>query len=94
VATHINESVRARENRDAILRLQDMFTANPNFVSPSRSFVRKGSLIKKCRSADKKYEFFLFKCAPAHLTSVHFTSLHFIASAPSLMPLFLWCVHL
>ncbi len=59
VATHINEAVRQRENRDAILKLQDMFKENPQFVSPSRSFVRKGTLLKKCRAADKRYEFFL-----------------------------------
>eukprot|EP00455_Lapot_gusevi_P057799 TRINITY_DN9948_c0_g1_i1.p1 TRINITY_DN9948_c0_g1~~TRINITY_DN9948_c0_g1_i1.p1 ORF type:complete len:233 (-),score=50.37 TRINITY_DN9948_c0_g1_i1:14-610(-) len=60
VARHINEAVRSRENRERIYQIQEEFTGNVNFVAPHRYFVRRGPLVKKCRSADKEFEFFLF----------------------------------
>jgi hypothetical protein len=58
--TKVNAEMHANENRSAILRIQNEFTHAVNFVAPSRKFVRQGTLVKKCRSSDKTYEFFLF----------------------------------
>lgn len=63
VAKHINEAVRSRENADKLLLIQNEFNGAGTdvlFVTPSRTFIRRGELIKKCRAGDKAYEFFLF----------------------------------
>jgi len=60
VAEHMNENVRARENRDEIRKIEAEFSGNVSFIAPSRSFKYKGQLVKKCRRYDVLYEFFLF----------------------------------
>jgi hypothetical protein len=40
--------------------LQRQFTNTVSFVSPSRYFIRQGTLTKQCRSDNRPYEFFLF----------------------------------
>ena len=69
VAKYINEQVRGAEERNALLNLQREFTNNPEFVSPSRRFLRRGQLIKQGRSSDKKYMFFLFNDLVAYAES-------------------------
>ena len=59
VAAHINDSVRANENRAKVREIQSMFIG-ANFVSPSRRFIRSGNLIKQCRNGVKTYLFVLF----------------------------------
>lgn len=60
VASHSNEAIRARENAEQIMKLEENFMTHPKFMANGRVFVRQGPLIKKCRAADKKFEFFLF----------------------------------
>lgn len=60
LATGVNEAVREQEHRNAIIKLQDLFSKNPEWVSPNRLFVRRGPILKQCRSGEKMYEFFLF----------------------------------
>jgi hypothetical protein len=60
VAKHINSEMHASEKRHAILKLQNEFSDKPNWVSPSRWFVRQGPMVKQCRDSQKMYEFFLF----------------------------------
>lgn len=60
VAKHINAEMHSAENRNTILRIQGEFSGGTSFVSPSRRFIKQGVMVKKCRSSDKTYEFFLF----------------------------------
>jgi len=70
VAKHINEAIRARQNRDTIRAVQKQFTSDPKFVRPSRRFIRQGALTKICRNnSHKKYEFFLFNDMVAYASA-------------------------
>lgn len=60
VANSINESVKLRENRDEIRKVESLFSGTVSFIAPSRKFIHRGQLIKKCRRNDVLYEFFLF----------------------------------
>jgi len=60
VATHINEAVRAQQNREEQRRLEEQFLSKITFVSPGRLLVRFGELMKKCRNRDERYTLFLF----------------------------------
>jgi hypothetical protein len=60
VALHINEAIRAQQNRLNVISIEQQFSGKVGLVSPSRRFVRQGQLTKKCRSDDRRYEFFLF----------------------------------
>lgn len=60
VASHINEEIRAMENRRAIADLEQQFVSPPNFLAPGRLLIKQGPLMKKARNADYQYEFFLF----------------------------------
>ena len=59
VAAHINDSVRANENRMKVREIQAQFIG-ANFVSPSRRYIRSGMMQKQCRSSVKTYLFVLF----------------------------------
>ena len=59
VAAHINDSVRANENRMKVREIQSQFIG-ANFVSPSRRYIRSGMMQKQCRSSVKTYLFVLF----------------------------------
>jgi hypothetical protein len=59
-AKHVNEQVRARENRDLILGVQCELGNVMELVTASRVYVRRGVLTKKCRASDITYEFILF----------------------------------
>jgi hypothetical protein len=60
VAVHINEAVRAMENRRAIRTLEASFTESPEFLAPGRLLLHQGPLTKKSRGGDNIYDFFLF----------------------------------
>jgi FYVE/RhoGEF/PH domain-containing protein 5/6 len=60
VAESINTAMRESQNRQEIVNIQKQFGKDINLVSPSRRFLLKGILAKKCRSADKEFTFFLF----------------------------------
>ena len=59
-ASHINESVRAAENRAHILALQERFNHSVVLLTPTRWFVRQSPLTKQGRHSDVEYEFLLF----------------------------------
>jgi len=59
-ASHINESVRAAQNRAQILALQERFGQSVSLLAPGRWFVRQGSLTKQGRHSDVEYQFLLF----------------------------------
>ena len=57
----INETIRERENRDALLQLKNKFTSDFNLVVAGRYLVFQGVLIKRSkRSIEKEYMFHLF----------------------------------
>lgn len=61
VATHINEHIRQRANRDRIREIESKFVGSTvSLISPSRRLIREGTLTKQCRNKDVDYEFFLF----------------------------------
>jgi len=62
VAQFVNESVRAKENQDKLLQVQQSLTGSkiPTIVDPNRKFVREGVLVKMCRRVPKRRYFFLF----------------------------------
>lgn len=60
VAMGVNDAVKIHENRTIMINIQRQFTTDIDIVVPFRSFIRKGSLVKKCRSSDIEYEFILF----------------------------------
>lgn len=60
VAKQINDAIHQRDNRLSVMRIQSMFVNDLELVTASRRFVRQGTLLKQCRSFDKKYEFFAF----------------------------------
>ncbi len=49
-----------QENRAAIIEIQEKFSPTMTLITPSRRFLRQGTLTKICRSYDKQYEFLLF----------------------------------
>jgi hypothetical protein len=59
-ASHINESVRAAQNRAQILALQERFGQSLTLLAPGRWFVRQGALTKQGRHSDVEYQFLLF----------------------------------
>ena len=59
-ASHINESVRAAQNRAQLLALQERFSGDLVLLAPGRWFVRQGALTKQGRHSDVEYQFFLF----------------------------------
>jgi hypothetical protein len=69
-----NEMIRDRENREKIEEIESRWAGlRTSMVKPGRWFVREGTLIKKCRRADKPFEFVLFSDAlvygSSHLSS-------------------------
>ena len=62
VAVYVNESIRAKENRDKLLEIQKSLTGSkiPPIVAPGRIFMREGTLVKMCRREPKRRYFFLF----------------------------------
>lgn len=60
VATHINDALRAAENRHEIIAIQDSFLGTHNLLEAHRKFIRKGKLMRVCRRSDKLFTFFLF----------------------------------
>jgi len=61
VATCINEDVKFKQSREAIVKLQSKFVGKVTLVTPSRLLVHQGTLIKVNRKGQgQKYEFFLF----------------------------------
>jgi len=66
-ARHINEEVRAFENRSKIVELETQFTTSPGFMAPGRILIKRGKIIKES-SKDKntEYDFFLFNDAIAY----------------------------
>lgn len=62
VTKTINDSIDARQNREKILEIQQMFVGKdmPQLVSPGRVFLRSGELTKVCRGGNKVRYFFLF----------------------------------
>eukprot|EP01006_Ploeotia_vitrea_P047592 TRINITY_DN67142_c7_g14_i1.p1 TRINITY_DN67142_c7_g14~~TRINITY_DN67142_c7_g14_i1.p1 ORF type:complete len:1084 (-),score=615.57 TRINITY_DN67142_c7_g14_i1:57-3308(-) len=59
-ASHINEQIRAHENRNRILELSATFIKDPKLIAPGRIIVYQGELMKQCRKDDKQYLFILF----------------------------------
>merc|ERR1712137_375492 len=61
-AKYVNESIRAKENQDKLLQIQQSLTGSkiPPIVSLSRIFLREGVLVKMCRREPKRRYFFLF----------------------------------
>merc|ERR1712137_1319234 len=61
VAKYVNESVRAKENQDKLLQIQESLTGcKTPIVSLSRIFIREGVLVKMCRREPKRRYLFLF----------------------------------
>ena len=60
VATAVNEAIKGQQNRHTVLRIAQSFTSDLDIVTPSRRFVRQGTLTKRCRARNIDYEFFLF----------------------------------
>eukprot|EP00466_Bigelowiella_natans_P014816 jgi/Bigna1/126101/aug1.2_g809 len=59
-AEYMNESIKKAENRAKIIEISDLFSQDPGFVSPSRSYEMDGILFKRSRKEDIRYRFFLF----------------------------------
>ncbi len=59
MASHINEAIRARENRERIVELQAKW-GGVTLYRPGRVFLRAGTLNKQCRRSTKPFEFLLF----------------------------------
>ncbi len=57
-ATHINEGIRRRENREKILEIQE--DEGVSLVTPGRVFLKEGTLNKLCRRGFKPFKFYLF----------------------------------
>lgn len=70
VATHINEHIRQRANRDRIREIESKLLGSPSLISPSRKFIREGTLTKQCRNKDVTYEFFLFNDVLAYASRI------------------------
>lgn len=60
IADSINSAMRESQNRQDILNIQKLFGKDVDLVTPSRKFIMKGILTKRCRSTDKDFTFFLF----------------------------------
>jgi len=82
VALHINEAVRAQQNSQALVALQEKFSPpisllgpNANGVPGSRRLVKMGPLVKRGRRSDAKYEFLLFSDQLLYARNVGFGSL-------------------
>ena len=73
VAAHINDSVRANENRMKVRDIQAQFIG-ANLVSPSRRYIRSGMLQKQCRSSVKTYLFVLFNDLLVYASKVPVTN--------------------
>eukprot|EP00954_Amorphochlora_amoebiformis_P026298 1378439-Amorphochlora_amoeboformis.AAC.1 len=59
-AKHINEAVRAFQNRKEIQQCMDEFVGSENLLEPHRKFIRKGELIRQTRNKPKPFKFYLF----------------------------------
>lgn len=59
-AAHINEAVRAHQNRIEIRELEMQFSEHPNFVAPHRVLIRWGEWMKKETDKNVLMNFFLF----------------------------------
>jgi len=70
VATHINDHIRQRANRDRIRQIESNFVGSPSLISPSRRLIREGTLTKQCRNKDVPYEFFLFNDVLAYASRI------------------------
>lgn len=61
VAVGLNEKAKVIESFNELRDIEASFVGGiPSLITPSRKFVRRGPLIKKCRAKDEEYEFFLF----------------------------------
>lgn len=58
-ANHINEAIRARENREKIAAIQRSAGVK-TLIKPSREFRREAVLSKMCRRGLKSFTFYLF----------------------------------
>ncbi len=59
LALHINEEVRASENRRVMLALQDELSGSETLLAPHRSFIRKGMLTKVLTDKHEAVQFYL-----------------------------------
>jgi hypothetical protein len=59
VASQINRAMQESQDRENMLNIQKQFK-EIDLITPSRKFVMKGVLTKKCRSTNKDFTFFLF----------------------------------
>ncbi|PRP81219.1 hypothetical protein PROFUN_02053 [Planoprotostelium fungivorum] len=71
-ARGVNEVVKAGENRQKILNIQNQFLGRMNLLEAHRIFVREGQLMKVCRKSTKSRWFILFNDIIIHasLTSI------------------------
>lgn len=53
------DGLSQEEKKKMMIEVQKLFT-NGSILADDRYFVRRGMLVKKCRSRDKDYDFFLF----------------------------------
>eukprot|EP00475_Leptophrys_vorax_P015286 TRINITY_DN21663_c0_g1_i1.p1 TRINITY_DN21663_c0_g1~~TRINITY_DN21663_c0_g1_i1.p1 ORF type:complete len:721 (+),score=193.36 TRINITY_DN21663_c0_g1_i1:1965-4127(+) len=59
VAAQINNAIKESTRREDMLNIQMQFK-EIDLITPSRKFVMKGILTKKCRNTNKDFTFFLF----------------------------------
>ena len=60
LASSMKERVKHRQTYEELVEIQKRFDNSVQLVDHNRIFIREGSLVKKCRSKDKRYTFFLF----------------------------------
>ncbi len=73
VAAVINDNLRDRERRAAVLRVQERFGSSAQLVAPGRWFVRQGVLRKVCKRRAKYFIFVLFNdalCYGSHVPAL------------------------
>jgi len=65
-AKNVNEVVKAGENRQKILNIQNSFLGRMDLLVAHRVFIREGVLMKVCRKSTKQRWFFLFNDLLVH----------------------------
>lgn len=60
VAVHVNDAIKIQQQHAAVVNIKNQFSSNIDIVIPSRRFIYRAPLIKKCRARNVEYEFILF----------------------------------